>query len=168
MGGTGGVTGGTDGTTREASETTPEAGGTTRETGGRARGDRAGTGSRHATLELEASSGFDVVIDRLTGLPDRRGQVTARAEWSLDRTSLRAVVGRAQSLARDDPSSLVVTYGEAAVRYRLVAPLALEAGVRALNQHYQSPGAPAAQAIVSGLSWTTFVAIEFAPPPLQL
>jgi hypothetical protein len=179
-GGTEGATGGTAGTTRETSETAREADGTTRETRGATRetsgttgqsrqssegDDRIGTSSRHATLELEANCGFDVVIDRLTGLPDRRGQVTAQAEWSLDRTSLRGAAGRAQSLARDDPNSLVVTYSEAAVRYRLLDPLALEAGVRVVDQHYQSP---TAQAIASGLSWTTFVAIAFAPPPFGL
>lgn len=125
-------------------------------------------GPEHAALRLEASAGFDVAIDRLTGLPDRRGQGTALAEWSLRRTTLHLSGGHAQSLANDNPNSLTITYGEAGVAYRLLDTLQLLGGVRAVDQRYRAPNVPAAQLVVNGLQWTTFVGLVFESPPMPL
>jgi hypothetical protein len=127
------------------------------------------TGPEHGVLTLELGAGFDVAIDRLTGFPDRRGQGTATATWKLDRTTVRASGGRAQSLYRDDPNSVTITYGEGGIGYRVLDPLEILGGVRAVDQRYiGATTLPATQRVYQGLQWTTFIGVAWTPTPRVL
>jgi hypothetical protein len=118
------------------------------------------TGPERGSLQLGASAAADVVIDRLTGEPDTRGQLVGSAQWNLRKW---AFLGQGQFVRSFDKTTLAaVTLRSAELRvaFTPVKPLTLETGARALKQRSLNP-AVETPALLNEVQWTAFVSATY-------
>jgi hypothetical protein len=122
--------------------------------------NRTKTGPEDEFVEIDTSALVDVVIDRLTGLPDHRLDVGLKGTWTREPYAVYANVGETQSLRPEEANALVLYSGEVGGRYHWTRPLWLDGGFRGAYQSVDAPTSTAAAAAASGFNWVVFVALQ--------
>jgi hypothetical protein len=115
---------------------------------------------RGQRLELETRAQVDVIIDRLTGLPDHRLDLNIEGNWTRAPYGLHAGVGRTSSLRPLEENALVLYSGEVGGSYQWTPVWLVEAGFQGAYQSVESPTSSAAAAAASGFNWMFSAALE--------
>jgi hypothetical protein len=118
------------------------------------------TGPERGTLQLTASAAADVVIDRLTGQPDARGQLVGAAQWNVRQWIVTAQGQFVRSFDKTTLSAVSLRSGELRVAFLPVKQLTLEAGTRLLKQRSLNPDIPTPP-LLNKLQWTAFVSATY-------
>ena len=117
-------------------------------------------GPHHGAVQLGVRGGVDVVVDRLTGAAETRGQIGANAAWTLQDWTFSTQVTHARPFAAQ-PNSFALTTGEARVTLRAAKPITVDSAVRILQQRALEPVAGAPPLAAAGFQWGALVAVSY-------
>jgi hypothetical protein len=121
---------------------------------------RIRTGPNVEFLDLETMAQVDVMIDRLTGLPDQRLDVGVKGTWTRDPWTFYGTLGHTQSLRLEQVNHLYLYSGEVGSLYQWTRALMLEGAFRAAYQTVDTPSSIAASAAAEGFNWVVLVALQ--------
>jgi hypothetical protein len=128
--------------------------------GGGSATTRFKTGPNAEFFELETLAQVDVMIDRLTGLPDQRLDVGLTGMWTRDPYKFYGTLGHTQSLRLERVNALYLYSGEVGAQYQWTRALMLEGAFRAAYQTVDTPSNLAAAAAAEGFNWVVLVALQ--------
>ena len=117
-------------------------------------------GPDHGQAQLGAGAGVDVVVDRLTGIADTRGQIGVNGAWTLQKWTFATQVTHARSLTGQQ-NSLALTTGEVRASVHVTKPITVDSTVRILQQKALEPVAGTPPLAASGFQWGALVAVSY-------
>jgi hypothetical protein len=129
-------------------------------TGGGSLSNRTKTGPGAQFLDIDTLAQVDVLIDRLTGLPDQRLDLNLKGAWTMEPYVVYGNLGHTQSLRRNQPNALYLYSGEAGARYQWTRALMLEGAFRGAYQTIGAPTTTAAADAAEGFNWVVLVALQ--------
>jgi hypothetical protein len=128
--------------------------------GGATFGQRMKAGKGAQYFDIDTSAQVDVLIDRLTGLPDQRLDIGLTGTWTKLPYEVYATLGQTQSLRALEFNALALYYGEVGGTYQWTRALFWEAGFRGAYQTVDAPTTLAAANAAEGFNWVLFVALQ--------
>ncbi|HVJ18796.1 MAG TPA: hypothetical protein VM686_25415 [Polyangiaceae bacterium] len=128
--------------------------------GGGSLSNRTKTGPGGEFLDIDTLAQVDVLIDRLTGLPDQRLDVSVKGTWTMEPYVWYGSVGHTQSLHHSQPNALYLYSGEVGGRYQWTRALNLEGAFRGAYQTIGAPTTTAAASAAEGFNWVVLVALQ--------
>ncbi len=121
---------------------------------------RVRTGPNAEFFAFETMAQVDVMIDRLTGLPDQRLDAGVKGTWTRDPWTFYGTLGHTQSLRLEQVNHLYLYSGEVGSQYQWTRALMLEGAFRAAYQTVDTPSNFAAGAAAEGFNWVVLVALQ--------